>query len=86
METDQLKEIAAELTKAERTAFLNTRPYPQDGRVALPSGRILDLGSWDAAMELNTILFAMIPQKKLGTGRGGLKGRPEWLKKALGYY
>lgn len=63
MDTDQLKEIAAELTKAERTAFLNARPYPQDGRVVLPSGRILDLGSWDAAMELNTIVFNMAPPK-----------------------
>jgi hypothetical protein len=27
-----------------------------------------------------------LPQKKIGTGRGGLKGRPAWLKKALGYY
>ena len=84
MTTDHLKEIAAELTKAEKAAFLNARPYPPDGRVQLPSGRVLDVGSWEAAMELNTLV--MLPQKKIGTGRGGLKGRPAWLKRALGYY
>ena len=83
MDTDQLKAIAASLTKAERTAFLAARPYPQDGRVTLPSGRTLELGSWDSAMDLNVLV--MLPQKKIGTGRGGLKGRPEWLKKSLGY-
>lgn len=83
MDTDQLKAIAAKLTKAEKTAFLNARPYPQDGRVVLPSGRVLELGSREAAMDLNVLV--MLPQKKIGTGRGGLKGRPEWLKKSLGY-
>ena len=63
MDTDQLKAIAATLTKAERADFLRARPYPQDGRVELPSGRILELGSWDSAMELNDIIFNMNPPK-----------------------
>lgn len=83
MDTDQLKAIAAKLTKAEKAAYLNARPYPQDGRVTLPSGRVLELGSWDAAMDLNNLV--LLPGKKLGTSRAGLKGRPEWLKRSLGY-
>jgi hypothetical protein len=63
MDTDQLKTIAASLTKAERTAFLSARPYPQDGRVVLPSGRVLELGSWAAAMELNNAIYNMAPPK-----------------------
>lgn len=63
MDTDQLKEIAATLTKAEKTAFLNARPYPQDGRVVLPSGRVLELGSSDSAMDLNNIIYNMAPPK-----------------------
>ena len=63
MDTDQLKEIAATLTKAEKADFLRARPYPQDGRVVLPSGRVLELGSWDSAMDLNHIVYNMDPPK-----------------------
>jgi hypothetical protein len=81
-----LEELATTLTRKEKTEFLNLQPYPPDGRVTLRSGRrpkILDLGSWDNAMEFNTIV--LLPQTT-GPGRGGLKGRPEWLRRMLGYY
>ena len=63
MDTDQLKAIAAKLTKAEKADFLRARPYPQDGRVALTSGRVLELGSWDSAMGLNNVIYNMNPPK-----------------------
>lgn len=63
MDIDQLKAIAADLSKSEAAAFLAARPYPQDGRVVLPSGRVLELGSWDSAMDLNNIVYNMAPPK-----------------------
>ena len=70
-------QIAAKLTKKQRTAVVNYGGFPQDGRLTLPDGTVLELGSWDAAMDLKAAILG--PQTK---SRGGGKLKSAWARKA----
>lgn len=58
MDIERIKAIAAQLTDVEASAFLRYRPYPGDGQLSLPSGRIVKLGSWRACMDLKDIIMS----------------------------
>lgn len=70
-------QIAAKLTKKQRTAVVNFGGFPQDGRLELP-GTTLELGSWDAAMDLKNAILGSQPKPRVG---GKLKSA--WARKAF---
>lgn len=83
---DELRTLAASLTKSERCIIIN-RGFTADGKVTLPGRRagapprIIDLGSWAAAMDLREACFAVGDAKAKPRAPGG-KLRSEWARKA----